>query len=645
MDMLNMDRNELKYRQDIQMLRGLAVISVLLFHAKQSYFPLGYLCVDSFFVISGFVVTPLITRIFSQANTCKGLSNFFKSRFFRLAPAMSAMVIFSTFLIFLFGPPTDHSKFAKQGIATMLLNGNLGAHLYAGNYFLPNQNPLTHTWSLSVEAQIYIFLPLFFVFFLALRVSIRKYWSSIYLFISCLGGVLFLFPTLISPLYDAINMQVFNEMPYYSTVNRIWQFTIGGYFFFLSQNNRNKQRKNNSFLNYAIFLSLVLILFSPLSIDSKSITLLPTLLTCFALRFSTLEVLPGIVSRPLIWAGDRSYSIYLVHLPILYLAKVSDVFTFGIERSRAIQSVVAIVLVILLGDLLYSRIEMKFRSAGKQKIARREVLKSVMVLIIIPVLLLSTIRLGSDVNYWGLSQNIPQPKGGAAATTACFTASQNDPCIYRSGGSQTVLLVGDSHAASIVDALVIAGKEDNWSIAAWVGPGCGFRAEPDMNLGIDYGCVDRFQRILKWIKMNDPKALVISQYIKDSESQSGYKEAISEIRKLVPNVLLIANNPIFPGGKYEVFNRSLVAQLLSPIKKTVPLSKMEVRDLSASNKLVSWADAQDVTTLNVTPLFCRNETCSMYSKLGWLYTDNDHLSYAGSKLLIPSLSNYLSKIS
>jgi hypothetical protein len=264
---------------------------------------------------------------------------------------------------------------------------------------------------------------------------------------------------------------------------------------------------------------------------------------------------------------------------------------------------------------------------------------------IIPVLLFSAMHLGSYVNYWGLSQNIPQPKGGVLGSTINFTNLQNSPSIYRSGGSQTVLLVGDSHAATIVDALVIAGKKDHWSTAVWVGPGCGFRAAQHNNSENKHRCVDRFQRQLRWIKANKPKAVVISQYIRENESQSGYTEAISEIRELVPNILLVKNNPIFPGGKYEVFNRSLVAQLLSPLKKTVPLSKMDVSDLSASDKLGSWADARNIKTLEIAPLFCSSETCSMYSNLGWTYLDNDHLSYAGSKLLVPLLSDYLTKIS
>jgi peptidoglycan/LPS O-acetylase OafA/YrhL len=62
--------------------------------------------------------------------------------------------------IFLLGPIGDHQRFAKQGIATLLLVGNVGASEYSGDYFSPNPNPLVHTWSLSVEEQIYIFLPL-----------------------------------------------------------------------------------------------------------------------------------------------------------------------------------------------------------------------------------------------------------------------------------------------------------------------------------------------------------------------------------------------------------------------------------------------------------------------------------------------------
>lgn len=146
--------SETKHRKDIQILRGLAVLAVVLFHSYERTFPLGYLGVDVFFVISGFVVTPLILRIFTRT-TFRGkissLKYFYERRFYRLAPALTVTLVLSAIAILLLGPIVDHQKFARQGIATLLLLGNFGAYRYSGDYFSPNPNPLIHTWSLSVE--------------------------------------------------------------------------------------------------------------------------------------------------------------------------------------------------------------------------------------------------------------------------------------------------------------------------------------------------------------------------------------------------------------------------------------------------------------------------------------------------------------
>ncbi len=108
--------SDLKYRRDLQVLRGLAVLAVVLFHARETSFPLGFLGVDVFFVISGFVVTPMIFRIFTEQPKSQGwpltkLSNFYKSRFYRLAPALAVTLVVSVVPIFLFGPIDDHQRF------------------------------------------------------------------------------------------------------------------------------------------------------------------------------------------------------------------------------------------------------------------------------------------------------------------------------------------------------------------------------------------------------------------------------------------------------------------------------------------------------------------------------------------------------
>ena len=149
------------------------------FHAFETHFPLGYLGVDIFFVISGFVVTPLILRIHSEKFLywIIELKSFYKKRFFRLAPALAGTLAFSAVAVLLFGNLNDHQKFTRQGIASVLLIGNYGASRYSGDYFSPNPNPLVHTWSLSVEEQIYIILP--FVLFVFLRRSRDLFNSSV----------------------------------------------------------------------------------------------------------------------------------------------------------------------------------------------------------------------------------------------------------------------------------------------------------------------------------------------------------------------------------------------------------------------------------------------------------------------------------
>ena len=174
---------EMRYRKDIQVLRGLAVISVVLFHINKNFFSLGYLGVDVFFVISGFVVTPLILRIFNEQPNQKQkiytLKDFYVGRFYRLAPALASTIIISGFMIILLNPFNNQQSFARQAISALVLIGNFAAYKYAGDYFSSDPNPLVHTWSLSVEEQIYLILPA--TLFIILRKR-KKLWRNTYIY-------------------------------------------------------------------------------------------------------------------------------------------------------------------------------------------------------------------------------------------------------------------------------------------------------------------------------------------------------------------------------------------------------------------------------------------------------------------------------
>lgn len=149
-----------QFRLDVQILRGISVLAVIFFHAFERKFPNGYLGVDIFFVISGFIVTPLIWNVFarwqesSTREKVQALKSFYIRRFTRLAPAFAAALVFAYLMTFAFGPVSGHLRVANQGLASIFLIGNMGAYLYSGgNYFAPNPNPLVHLWSLSYDSE------------------------------------------------------------------------------------------------------------------------------------------------------------------------------------------------------------------------------------------------------------------------------------------------------------------------------------------------------------------------------------------------------------------------------------------------------------------------------------------------------------
>ena len=192
-----------QHRSDIQAFRGVAVIAVILFHAFPTVFPKGYLGVDLFFVISGFVMTPQIVRIFQKENDSEHyifpkLRSFYIRRFQRLAPAFGVFVRFTCVIVFFFGNIADHARFTMQGIYSILLFGNVGALRFSGDYFNSNPNPLVHLWSLSTEEQIYFFIPLYLfacVSFFRIKIFSENLFKKFVLVAMCSCLVLFYLST------------------------------------------------------------------------------------------------------------------------------------------------------------------------------------------------------------------------------------------------------------------------------------------------------------------------------------------------------------------------------------------------------------------------------------------------------------------
>lgn len=457
---------EREFRRDIQVLRGTSVLAVVLFHADKSHFPLGYLGVDVFFVISGFVVTPMILRIFTdQVNVCGGgvlssLKIFYTRRFYRLAPALATTLAISAALIFLLGPIGDFGRFAQQGIATLLILGNFGAIRYSGDYFSSNPNPLVHTWSLSVEEQIYIFLPIVLILILRNRDNIKKTTAFVLGVISALSFMSFLFPTILEPLYSRAGIESAHHFSFYSPMDRVWQFAVGGIAFLLQGRYQNRLRKIPKIFNLLFVILIVIILFGPFQIDFKISSILATTFALILIIFKSLDGLPNFLNKRLEWVGDRSYSIYLVHMPLLWLAKYSPLMQIGTNGNRTVQSAIAMVASLLLGALNYEMIEVKYRHKGKKESTKTRLISVFASSIVGPIILL--FLLSGFVGVGSTSMDVDRLDDGRCK----FWIPTLDDGFYSrflnchsKFGSATVVL-GDSHAMNIYNSLFLKTKSE-----------------------------------------------------------------------------------------------------------------------------------------------------------------------------------------
>lgn len=638
-----------EYRNDIQIIRGIAVLAVVLFHSNEKFFSNGFLGVDVFFVVSGFVVTPLLARIVMHSENHNQkigrLKHFYKLRFFRLAPALIFTLTFSVFLIFLLGSPDYHSRFANQGIFTLFLLGNIGAYGFSGDYFSPNPNPLVHFWSLSVEEQIYLFFPLILlILFAKFKYSIKRL-SFIFLIITSISMISFLNPEILEPFYSEIGIRSPTQFSFYSPIDRLWQFTLGGIGYFISQGDLLRKKVNIMLINWGLITLTLLSLLSVINYDLKKDSIFISFFIFLTLMCKSFDCLPNALKIIFKWLGDRSYSIYLIHLPILWVAKYSLATQIGSSNNRFIQIFVALILTLILGAISFEKIENKYRIkptdvSQKTKIGTSKLIACLLV----PLTLLATIKIAEVNKYWGLDRNIVQPVFPGNLDAYCVQETERSlPCIYqRDGNKKTVLLVGDSHASHFSEALKTSASKSGWNLVIWTKNGCQVKFSNNVRDSSLANCVNSFLALEKWVLSNKPSVVVVSQYIRFDSNFSQLQSALLRLKSSVPDVLLIGNNPIFPGDDRFLEARPLIMPPAKP-KKFFLNSEMDNKDEANSNKLLFWARSNQIDTLEIKTLFCDSTGCSRYSNGNWLYRDPSHLSISGANLIIPKISEYFAK--
>ena len=327
------------YKPQIDGLRALAVLPVIFFHAGFKSFEGGFVGVDIFFVISGYLITKLILE--DLYNNKFNLGNFYLRRARRLLPALF-FVILTTIPFSIFLMSNDQLiYYSKQIFSVIFFISNFFFWKNSG-YFDPESDlqPLLHTWSLAVEEQFYIFFPIFLI--LMFKYFKKKITTSlviialISLSLSQIGGnfkynnLLGSFPFFILP-FDFFWQA--GSANFYLPFGRAWELILGSMIALVLRKKEIKQKKNNNFLSITGFLLIIIsIFFYSKDIQYPSIfTLLPCLGTALIIIYTEKKTLlfKILTYKPIVFLGLVSYSLYLWHQPILSLSKIH----FGSELS------------------------------------------------------------------------------------------------------------------------------------------------------------------------------------------------------------------------------------------------------------------------------------------------------------------------
>jgi len=647
----------MKYRQEIDGLRALAVIPVVLFHAGISIFSGGFIGVDVFFVISGYLITSILINDLKQQKF--SLLSFYERRARRILPALLAMACITTAIAFVFMPPDLLKDYSLSLVNVGTFTSNFYFYVTSG-YFatFAEEKPLLHTWSLAVEEQYYLIFPIL------LWVLWKK---SKTLLIPCL-----LVLTGLSFWYGQ-HLLKHNELDanFYLIFSRAWELFFGSFLAFLNLKRIQSFRSVNEM---ASMLGLALILYGVFTFDENTpfpgfATLIPVIGTCLIIAFASPRVLVGkILSlHVFVYFGLMSYSLYLWHQPLLAFIKMKTVGTVPDELLWG-----AVLLSIILAYVSLNYIEKPFRN--KTFLSRKQVFQwSISALVLMVAFGWLTYQQNGFPGRFGTNpfkaSMISSPMRKACHTNGLDYLAPEKACTYF-GSHITWAVLGDSHVVEPAYALANRLKEQEQGLLHLSFSGC--PNSYTLDLAVPKGCSDWHKEAVAEILSRESINNVMISYrysrhlFGDQLSaypgvpdKSPYMKISKQYRATMQgsardnywNSLNNTINKLIEAGK-KVYIFYPIPELPLHIEKaTTPFSILKntrVLDLEHSttikyyqlrnqfilDKLNQLPYSSQLVAIKPTDSFCNESYCASVKNGKALYFDSDHLSLYGAELVM-----------
>ncbi|MBL5882235.1 acyltransferase family protein [Lelliottia aquatilis] len=446
-------KNKTNYRADIDGLRAIAVISVILYHFDVSGFNGGFVGVDIFFVISGYLITKGIVSAFTKDKF--SFSDFYLRRTRRLIPAL-LVVIFLTFIFsfYLLGP-ADFASFSGSVVYSLAGISNFYFWMQSG-YFdsFSNIKPLLHTWSLSVELQFYLLWPI-------IVIGIVKYLKGVYRFISVLIFIICF--SCVSFYYLNVDSSGAFYLPWF----RMHEFVIGAIVVFCD--GVRIRRHMSSFL-YILGLALVLIPIFFYDIRNISFPGYFALIPCVGaalLIFSGEGSIFRIFTANKVAShiGEISYSLYLVHWPLYVL------WSYVLVAKPSIMWIVLMCCATLIASyLLYYCVERKFRFQTNKSLSGPAFTMVCMAFIVFLTLPAATSWANKGWE-WRLPKEVQNINNLSSEVAKDYTWQLQSALVKRdsfdsSHSKQRVLVIGDSQSADVINMMNESGVINKFDVIA-----------------------------------------------------------------------------------------------------------------------------------------------------------------------------------
>jgi len=642
------------YRPEIDGLRAVAVLPVIAFHAKFESFAGGYVGVDVFFVISGYLITTILLRELRAESF--SLLRFYERRARRILPALSALLLLCIPFAWLTLTPNELFSFFRAIGATAIFSSNFLFWRNSG-YFedVSDTNPLLHMWSLAVEEQYYLVFPLF----LAGVMKLGRRWlgDSPMVVVGALAGVG-------AASYAWMEWALRNDPSgnFYLAPSRVWELIVGALCAVIMADRRPKPSTLVS------ALGLLMIAWSVFRFDEttpfpSALALLPVLGTAFIIVFAdaTTWTARALSAKALVGIGLISYSTYLWHLPLYVFARLSR-----LERLTMPMNIGLFIASLVLGYLSWRFVEQPFRKPASGPLTRQNVILGLAALSIVGFLGIAAVGhlSGGFPQRFALTEtedsylttmrlrnpekNSCQVEFGTVDESSYLGACQyGDPTVEPS-----IAVLGDSHSPELAFQLAEPLQDRNLSARLHAYGGCGPLDDPTVSGPERASCAKWSEETFEAIRDDDAITTVVVAYklaaLLDGSARGHYPDMPNDVpadvrSRMAENTRLVVDE-FAAAGKQVIFIPQAPEIPKRMVSMTYHFSGDDAAGIPGATR--AWWDERRSTmgdviatfdsrvrVVDATDLLCDDATCWAGRDGVAYYTDDNHLSLPASDLV------------